>query len=93
MSIGNIPAGTARPFTATGNIFANGLGTMLCVLVATNTAGTISIYDSATTTTTANLVLTFTPASTGWYAIPITCQNGFYVVIGGTLTGSFVTVP
>jgi len=46
---------------------------------------TITIYDSATTTTTTRIISTFTPVGATFYPIPATCLNGCYVVISGTV--------
>ncbi len=47
---------------------------------------TITVYDSAGTTTTAKIVDTFTPAAATWYPMPFIAQTGIYVVIAGTVS-------
>ena len=88
MSLNNLPIVSPIQVSSTGNIKATG-GSLLGVFVETTTAGTIAIYDSATTTTTTPIVTTFTPTAATWYPLPFGFSNGCYVVVGGTLTATF----
>ena len=85
MAIGVLGVGTSKPFTATGNISPIP-GALLGFFVSSSTSGTITVYDSATTTTTTKLVDTFTGVAGTFYNIPITTANGLYVVVTGTIS-------
>jgi len=52
---------------------------------------TITVYDSAATTTTNTILGVFTPAAATSYILPLEgayAKNGIYVVIGGTVTAT-----
>lgn len=52
---------------------------------------TITVYDSAATTTTAIILSTFTPVAATSYILPLEgafAKNGIYVVIGGTVAAT-----
>ncbi len=68
--------------TVTGNIKA-GQGSMIGFYVNSTNAGTVILYDSATTTTTAPISGTITPGI-GFAWFPATFSNGLYAVIGGS---------
>lgn len=55
---------------------------------AASATPTITVYDSATTTTTTKIIDTFTPVAATWYALPFTAYNGIYVVISGTVSAT-----
>jgi hypothetical protein len=75
-------AGTAqnvggyKQISATGNVSPFG-ASLLGIFVSSSSSGTITIYDSATTTTT-------------WYPMPVGTTAGIYVVVGGTLSATVV---
>lgn len=46
----------------------------------------ITVYDSATTTTTTKIVDTFTPVAATYYPLPFGFSSGCYVVISGTVS-------
>lgn len=92
MSRSTVAYGTPVPFSSSTNVLASD-GVLLGIFVSTSTSGTVTIYDSATTTTTTKLVDTTGTLSVGWYPIPITFTNGCYIVIGGTLKATAVVVP
>lgn len=73
----------AKNVTATGNIKAD-QGTLGGFYVNSTSAGTIILYNSATTTTTDAMSGTITPAI-GFHRFPAAFAAGLYVVIGGTL--------
>lgn len=47
---------------------------------------TITVYDSATTTTATKVVDTFTPVAGTFYRLPFAVNNGIYIVISGTVS-------
>jgi hypothetical protein len=64
----------------------SGRGSIGLIFVsAASATPTITIYDSATTTTTTKIVDTFTPVAGQTYILPFSFDNGCYVVIGGTV--------
>ena len=81
--------GGYKKITATGNVSAIPCK-LVGIFVSTATAGTIQVYDSATTTTTDPIVATFTPTGGTWYTIPCATESGIYVVIGGTVNATVV---
>lgn len=90
MSIGSVNVGSSANKTASANIKPIS-GALLGFYVNSTSTGTIIFYDSATTTTTAALTGTITPAI-GWHALPITFNDGLYIVIANTLNVTIVTV-
>jgi hypothetical protein len=82
--------GGYKQITATGNVSPIGCK-LLGIFVSSSTAGTVTIYDSATTTTTVKVIDT-TAALTGstWIPMPIAFASGVYVVVGGTLSATVV---
>jgi len=82
--------GGYKQITATGNVSPIGCK-LLGIFVSSSTAGTVTIYDSATNTTTTKVVDT-TAALTGstWIPIPVALASGCYVVVGGTLSATVV---
>lgn len=82
-------AGGYKNLSATGNISGKPC-TMLGVLCATTTAGTLIFYDSATTTTTTPITGTITPAAGSFTPIPASTGNGLYVVVGGTINATVI---
>lgn len=54
---------------------------------------TITVYDSAATTTTTTILGVFTPAAATSYLLPLDgayAKNGIYVVIGGTVAATVI---
>ena len=82
--------GGYKQITATGNVSPIGCK-LLGIFVSSSTLGTVTIYDSATTTTTTKVVDT-TVALTGgtWLPMPIGFASGVYIVVGGTLSATVV---
>jgi hypothetical protein len=71
------------PFTATGNVFPRA-GAMAGITIST--AGNLTVYDSATTTTTTP-ILAITAVTAGQYvALPCGLASGCYIV--ATCTGT-----
>jgi hypothetical protein len=81
--------GGYKLLTTTANISPVG-ASLLGIFVSASTAGTITIYDSATTTTTAKVIDTFTGVLGTWYPIPVSTTAGIYIVVGGTLSATVV---
>lgn len=54
---------------------------------------TITVYDSATTTTATKIVDTFTPIGGTYYPMPFSVTAGVYVVISGTVSCTVGTSP
>ncbi len=58
---------------------------------AASSTPTITVYDSASTTTTATLLGVFTPTGATSYILPLEgayAKNGIYVVISGTVSAT-----
>jgi ABC-type nitrate/sulfonate/bicarbonate transport system substrate-binding protein len=58
---------------------------------AASSTPTITVYDSAATTTTATLLGVFTPTAATSYILPLEgayAKNGIYVVISGTVSAT-----
>jgi ABC-type nitrate/sulfonate/bicarbonate transport system substrate-binding protein len=54
---------------------------------------TITVYDSASNTTTATILGVFTPAAATSYVLPLDgayAKNGLYVAIGGTVAATVI---
>lgn len=83
---------TYTQMSATANIQAvNGILHGVFVSAASSTP-TITVYDSATTTTTTKIIDTFTPAAATYYNFgDLFAQAGIYVVISGTVSATFST--
>lgn len=75
--------------SATGNV-APISKKLLGIFVSASSSGTVTIYDSATTTTTTKVIDTATLTAGAWYPMPIAFASGIYVVVGGTLSATFV---
>ncbi len=86
-----VETGTAHQISASTNCSAIPANLLGIFVSAASNAPTIAVYDSATTTTTAKLIDTFTPTGPSWYRLPISAQAGIYVVIGGTVSCTVVT--
>lgn len=83
-------AGAYKAIAASSNI-APMPAVMLGIFVsAASSTPTITVYDSATTTTTTKIVDTFTPVAGTWYNIPVAATTGLYVAIGGTVKATVV---
>jgi len=90
MAIGALNAGSYKQITATGNVSPIS-GVILGIFVSSaSSTPTITVYDSATTTTTTKIVDTFTPSAGTYYQCPVGTQNGIYVVLGGTVSATVV---
>jgi hypothetical protein len=79
--------------TATANI-KPAAGKLKGIFVsAASSTPTITVYDSATTTTTRTILGVFTPAAATSYLLPLDgayAKDGIYVVIGGTVTATVI---
>jgi hypothetical protein len=83
-------AGGYKQISATGNVSPYPAKVVGIFVSAASGTPTITVYDSATTTTTAKVVDTFTPVAATWYAIPAATSAGVYVVIGGTVSATVI---
>jgi hypothetical protein len=82
----------AGPISATANIQPTP-GILHGVFVsAASSTPTITIYDSATTTTSTTIISVFTPVAGTYYPLgDLFFKNGCYVVISGTVSATFST--
>lgn len=91
--LGNLPVGDPHQISASANVLPSD-GALLGIFVsAASAAPTITIYDSATNTTTKTIVSVFTPVAGTYYPLPMTVQSGCYIVITGTVSLTAVTAP
>jgi hypothetical protein len=81
--------GGYKQITATGNVSPIGCK-LLGILVSASSSGTVTIYDSATTTTATKVVDTVTLTAGTWLPMPIGFASGVYIVVGGTLSATVV---
>lgn len=89
MATGSLNVGMYKRLTASSNV-NNTSGELLGVLIASTTAGTIQLYDSATTTTTTPITGVIMPAAGVYLPLPVAYASGLYAVIGGTIDLTFV---
>lgn len=82
--------GGYKVVSATGNVSPIPKNMVGIFVSAASSTPTITVYDSATTTTTTKVIDTFTPAAATWYTIPVATTAGIYVVIGGTVSATVV---
>ena len=80
--------GGFKQITATGNVAPIASDLLGVFVSAASGTPTITVYDSATTTTTAPIVSVFTPVAATYYPIPASASSGIYVVIGGTVSAT-----
>jgi len=85
----NQNVGGYKLLTATGNVCPFGTS-LLGIFASTSTVGTVTIYDSASNTTTAKVIDTVTLTAGTWYPMPISTTSGVYIVVGGTLSATVV---
>ena len=81
--------GGYKNITATGNV-SPVVTDILGIFVSSSTAGTFTVYDSATTTTTTPITGSVTAVGGTWYELPVSVSNGVYVVVSGTLNATVV---
>lgn len=80
--------------SATGNVKTS-LGKLKGIFVsAASATPLITVYDSATTTTTKTILAVFAPTASTMYTFAgsdgISFSNGLYIVISGTVTATAV---
>ena len=85
----NQNVGGYKLISATGNVSPFG-ASLLGIFVSTSSSGTITVYDSATTTTTAKVIDTVSVTAGTWYPMPVGTTAGIYIVVGGTLSATVV---
>ena len=78
-------AGYKANLSATANISPRPCDLLGIFVSAASATPTITVYDSATTTTADPIVTVFTPAASTFYPMPAATKAGLYVVIGGTV--------
>ena len=84
----SVITGGYKVVSATGNVSPIACDLLGIFVSAASSTPTITIYDSATTTTTAPIVTVFTPTAGTYYTIPASTTSGIYVVIGGTVSAT-----
>lgn len=91
MAIGALDVGSYKVFTASGNI-KSGPGAILGIVVASSTAGTVALFDSAATDT--NTLMLGTTALVGATYLPVNAcfVNGLNIVVGGALNATVIYV-
>lgn len=74
---------TPKQMSASANVCNTSacLGGVFC---SSSTSGTLTLYDSATTTTTTKIVDTFSLTAGTFYPLPFGFGSGIYAVVGGT---------
>lgn len=77
-------SGGYKQLSATANCSPNPCNMLGVFCSSASGTPSVTIYDSATTTTTTKIVDTFTPVAGTWYPFPAACSNGLYVVIAAT---------
>ena len=71
--------------SATANIATRSVDLIGIFVSAASATPTITVYDSATTTTNDPIVTVFTPVAATFYPIPASTKSGLYIVISGTV--------
>jgi hypothetical protein len=84
----SVITGGYKQITATGNVAPIASDLLGIFVSAASGTPTITVYDSATTTTTAPIVSVFTPVAATYYTIPASASSGIYVVISGTVSAT-----
>jgi len=84
----SVITGGYKQITATGNVSPIASDLLGIFVSAASSTPTITVYDSATTTTTAPIVSVFTPTAATYYTIPASASSGIYVVISGTVSAT-----
>ena len=83
---------SGQPVQFTANAQVNKVTgmTLLGIFVSSATSGTITVYDSNAGATTNKIVDTFTVAPGTFYPLYAACQQGHYIVIGGTVSATAI---
>lgn len=81
-----------KQLSASANISAVGGNIGGIFVSAASATPTITVYDSATTTTTTKIIDTFTPVAATFYRLPFGYSAGLYVVISGTVSATVAFV-
>jgi hypothetical protein len=81
--------GSYKLISATGNVAPIGCK-LLGIFASSSTVGTVTVYDSATTTTAAKVIDTVTLTAGVWYPMPVAVASGLYIVVSGTLSATVV---
>lgn len=83
----SVITGGYKLVSATGNVSPIATD-MLGIFVSSSTAGTFTVYDSATTTTTAPITGSVTAVGGTFYQIPASTSAGIYIVVTGTVSAT-----
>lgn len=79
-------AGGYKQISATGNVSPNPANLLGIFVSAASGSPSITVYDSATTTTATKIIDTFTPVAATYYPMPASTSAGIYVVIANTVS-------
>lgn len=83
-------SGMGVPFTANTTVNKIVGQTLIGIVAASSTSGTVTIYDSNATSTATKLVDT-TPLVAGQFLpLYLACNQGHYIVVGGTLSATAI---
>lgn len=91
MTVSSGAIGSYKQISASANV-DNDQGALKGIFVsAASATPTITVYESATTTTGTKMVDTFTPTAAQWYSFgDMSYAQGLYVVISGTVSCTVV---
>ena len=78
-------SGYKANLSATANVCARPCDVLGIFVASASNTPTITVYDSATTTTGDPIVTVFTPSPATFYPMPAATESGLYVVISGTV--------
>ncbi|WP_250518606.1 hypothetical protein [Caballeronia sp. ATUFL_M1_KS5A] len=83
-------SGSGVPFAANATVNKVPGATLIGIVAAASTSGTIAIYDSNATSTAVPL-LAATPLVAGQFLpLYLACSQGHYIVVGGTLSATAI---
>ncbi|MGH9697968.1 MAG: hypothetical protein ACRD52_00745 [Candidatus Acidiferrales bacterium] len=87
-----LESGAYTQLSATANVSSNP-ARLMGVFCSSSSAGTLTVYDSATNTTINKIVDTFNLTASNFYRLPFQARAGLYVVIGGTASITLSYLP
>jgi len=80
-------SGTGQNITASATVAKTPGMTLIGIFVsAASATPTITVYDSNAASTSNKVVDTFTPSAGTFYPLYCNCQQGWYIVISGTVS-------
>ena len=92
MAYGRYGVGAYKNITASGNVSPIPT-TVIGVLCATTSSGTVTLYDDAATGTGTPITGTITPAAGSFTPINAVTTKGLNVVVGGTINATVIYSP